>query len=429
MANDDTKGQGEDFAAMFAESERAERAASRAEPGSKRRQKPQVGERVRGKVVSIGRDTVFVELEGGRGMGAGGGGGEAMLDMADVRDDDGRLSVAVGDTVEAMVVDGGEQGGALLLRRGIGRGPDASADLGQAFQNGIPVEGTVTAANKGGVEVSVAGMRAFCPVSQLELRHVDDASQFVGQKLAFRITRYEEDRRGVNIVLSRRALLEEEARARGVETRARLAIGVVLPGVVTALKDYGAFVDLGGIEGMLHVSEIGYERTTRPADVLSVGQRLTVQVIRIEKKKNDPKQTEQIALSLKSLEADPWDDAAQRFTEGSTTRGTVTRVTPFGAFVELAPGVEGLLHVSVLGDGGGGRPLRHARDAVKPGDAFDVTITAVDRERRRLSLAPATGEEALDQEARAALTRAAAPARLGTLGDLFKDKGLPGAKR
>ena len=213
-------------------------------------------------------------------------------------------------------------------------------------------------------------------------------------------------------------MLEEEGRARAVETRAKLAVGAVLPGVVTGLKDYGAFVDLGGIEGMLHVSEIGFSRVTRPADVLSIGQPVTVQVIRIDKK-NDPNRPEQVALSLKALVSDPWEEAAARFPEGTRVAGTVTRVEPFGAFVELAPGVEGLVHVSALG---GGKPLRHARDAAKPGDRLEVTVTAVDRERRRLSLAPAGESEAIDAEARGAADRAAGGAKLGTLGDLFKLK-------
>jgi small subunit ribosomal protein S1 len=407
----------EDFAAMFAESERAEKGRPRA-----RRDQPKPGDRVRGKIVSMGREAVFVELEGG---------GEGMLDPADLLGPDGTMGAAVGEAVDAIVVENPGFGRAMVLRRGLGRGGDVRADLAQAAAAGIPVEGTVTAVIKGGVEVNVAGLRAFCPISQLDLRHVDDATAFVGQKLSFRLTRYEDDRRGPNLVLSRRALLEDEARARGAETRAKLTVGAVLPGVVTALKDFGAFVDLGGVEGMLHVSEIGFSRVTRPADVLSVGQRLQVQVIRIEKRA-DAKRPEQIALSLKSLETDPWEDAATRFPEGTRARGTVTRVAPFGAFVELAPGVEGLLHVSGLAEGadgaGAGRPLRHARDAVKPGAALDVTVTAVDRERRRISLALASTEEALDSEARAAADRAGGSHGLGTLGDLLAAKTKPPRK-
>jgi small subunit ribosomal protein S1 len=408
MGNPPDAGSGpdEDFAALFAESEKKARVAAP-------RQRLVVGQLVRARVVSIGREAVVVEIEGGKT--------EAMLDLADLRDEGGEITVAVGAEVEARVLALGEEGGGITLRRAaLGRGPDSKAELMQAFQHGIPVEGTVTGVNKGGVEVSVAGARAFCPISQLEARHVEDAQGYVGQKLTFRITRYETDKRGTNIVLSRRALLEEEARTRAVETRARLAVGAVLPGVVTALKDFGAFVDLGGIEGMLHVSELGFERTLRPSDVLSIGQRLEVQVLRIEKR-NDAKRPEQIALSLKSLHRDPWEDVGEKMPEGSRLTGTVTRVEPFGAFVAVAPGIEGLLHVEELG---GTRQIRHAREVVKPGQSLQVSVLALDRDKRRLSLGLVSSEDSVDDDGRAAAQRVAAPGKLGTLGDLFKGKDL-----
>jgi len=409
VADRDTPSNQENFADLFAASERAR-------AGAPKRTKLKPGDRVSGKVISLGGETVFLELEGGQ---------EGMLDVVELRDGKGQLQAKVGDTIDAVVAELPRGSRMVVLRRSLGRGAGGRNELSQAFQHAIPVEGTVSAVNKGGVEVTVAGVRAFCPISQLDLRHVEDASAFIGQKLMFRITKFEDDdRRGPNIVLSRRAVLEEEARGKAAETRAKLAVGAVVSGVVTALKDYGAFVDIGGIEGMLHVSEIGFSRVTRPADVLSVGQHVSVQIIRIEKK-DDPKrpgrQLEQIALSLKALETDPWESAALAFTEGTRTRGTVTRVTDFGAFVELAPGVEGLVHISELG---GGHSARQARGAVKAGDALDVTVKTVDRERRRLGLSLAAPDEPLDAEARAVAERAASPNRegkLGTLADLFKN--------
>lgn len=386
LANDDTRPPEDDFARLFAESERAE--SQRRAAGGRKPKSLHPGDKVRGKILSIGSDVVFVALQGQDAQQPAQQ-AEGMLDLIELRDSKGQLTAAVGDTIDAVVAEGTRKGGMVLLRRNLTRGAGGKLELAQAFQHRIPVEGTVTAVNKGGVEVTVAGERAFCPISQLELRHVDDAGQYLGQKLMFVIARYEEDRRGPNIVLSRRALLEDEARARAVETRAKLVVGAVLPGVVTGLKDYGAFVDLGGIEGMLHVSEIGFSRVTRPSDVLSIGQHVSVQVIRIDRldRTADAKRSEQVALSLKALEADPWETATLRFPEGSRVRGTVTRVTTFGAFVELAPGVEGLVHVSELGGGGaGGQSARQARVAVKPGETLDVTVLAVDRERRRLSL-------------------------------------------
>ena len=167
-------------------------------------------------------------------------------------------------------------------------GPRGAPTWRRPRRRGLPVEGLVTGVNKGGLEVDLKGVRAFCPISQLELRPVADPSVYVGQRLTFRVTRYEDDRRGPNVVLSRRALLEEEMQARAVETRGKLTIGAVLSGTVVALKDFGAFVDVGGIEGLLPASEIGFQRGTRPSDVLTVGQPVTVQVMRIEKR-DDPR--------------------------------------------------------------------------------------------------------------------------------------------
>jgi small subunit ribosomal protein S1 len=378
----------EDFAALLAEFDQ-----------KPRRRDPQVGERVRGKVASIGRDAVFLDL---------GGKSEGMIDSAELRDEEGKLQVKLGDTLEARVVEIGGKAGCIVLRRQMGRGPDAAAEVEQAFALGIPVEGLITGTNKGGVEVQVAGMRGFCPISQLSLRHIDDATPFVGERMTFRITRLEK----ANLVLSRRALLEEEEAARAETTRARLVAGAVLRGTVTSIKDYGAFVDLGGIEGMLHVSELGFARVAHPGDVLRPGQEIEVAVLKIEKT-GDPKRPEKISLSLKSLADDPWELVPQRFPEGARATGKVTRIETFGAFVEIAPGVEGLLHVSELG---AGRRVNHARQATKVGATLEVVVLGVDAEKRRLSLGlspEGAGEDA-------GPLAPSVPQRLGTFADLLR---------
>jgi small subunit ribosomal protein S1 len=396
----------EDFAALLAASER--------QPGRGRRPRLKIGDRVRGTVLSIGREVTVLELQGG---------GEGTLETLELRGEGGELTVAKGDSVEARVVATGEKEGIVSLRRGAGRGAGAGTDLAEAAATGLPVEGLVTGVNKGGVEVEVGGQRAFCPISQLELRPVADPALYIGRRLEFRVVRYEDDRRGPNVVLSRRALLEEEMRGRAVETRRQLVVGAVFSGVVTALKEFGAFVDVGGIEGLLPASEIGFQRGARPADTLAVGQPVTVQVLRVGQR-DDPKRSEQITFSLKSLERDPWQDAAAQLVVGSIVRGKIMRAEAFGAFVELVPGVEGLLHISELA---AKRPLRHAREAVKPGEPIEVTVLAVDPEKRRISLGLATGQERVDDEGRAAAVRASTTAgSMGTLGDLFKRK-LPGA--
>ncbi len=392
----------EDFAAMFAASERAGKQA--------RRPRFAVGDRVSGKVVSVGQEVTVIDL---------GGGGEGTLETLELRDPSGQLTVEVGDVLEARVVAQGDRPGFVSLRRGAGHGAGGRTSLEEAAATGLPVEGVITAVNKGGVEVDVAGTRAFCPLSQLELRTVADPAAYVGQRLEFKVTRYEDDRRGANVVLSRRALLEEAMQSRAVETRSKLVVGAVLPGVVTALKDFGAFVDVGGIEGLLPASEIGFQRNTRPADVLSVGQPITVAVMRVEKR-DDPRRPEQVSFSLKSLERDPWQDAAAELPAGTLTRGQVTRVEPFGAFVELRPGVEGLLHISELA---GGKQLRHAREAAKPGDVLEVTVLSIDLEKRRLSLGLGAREEGVDDEGRAAAARVSGKGGgMGTFADLLKGK-------
>jgi small subunit ribosomal protein S1 len=395
----------EDFAAMLAASEQAAR-------GRPRRARFVIGDTVRGKIVSIGQEVTVLELAGG---------GEGTLETLELRDPQGVLTVAPGETLEARVVALGEKEGFVSLRRSASAARGKSA-LSEAAATGLPVDGLITGVNKGGFEVDVGGVRGFCPVSQLELRPVADPAAYVGQRFAFRVTRYEEDRRGVNLVLSRRALLEEEARSRAVETQGKLVLGAVLPGVVTALKDFGAFVDVGGIEGLLPASEISFSRATRPADVLSVGQSITVKVASIEKR-DDPKRPLQIAFSMKALDRDPWTDVAATLRAGSVTQGKVVRLEPFGAFVELAPGVEGLLHISELG---AKRPVRHPREAVKAGDTLTVTIIAVDEERRRISLALGERTEGIDEEGRAAAARASGKSgQMGTLGDLLKGKLPP----
>jgi small subunit ribosomal protein S1 len=382
MATDD-----EDFASMFAESERDK-------PRAKR---PKVGDVIQGKVITIGREAVFVDL---------GGKAEGQLEKGQVSDKEGKLLVKVGDTIEARVVS--DAGGVLMLRTKVTRGPQASAELQQAFELGIPVEGTITEVVKGGVSVDVAGVRGFCPASQVDNRFVEDLAIYVGQKLTFRITRYEPR----NLVLSRRALLEEAAEKLAGETRKKLVPGVVLRGKVVGFKPFGAFVDIGGIEGMLHISELGFTRVEKPEDVLSLGQELDVAVLKIE----PGEKGERISLSLKALANDPWRDATASLGEGARVKGRITRLQPFGAFVEIAPGVEGLVHISELG---AGRRINHPKEVVSEGQEVEASVLAIDHDKRRLSLSLGARDDASPDDV-AAVPRA--PQKLGTLGDLLQRK-------
>jgi small subunit ribosomal protein S1 len=402
----------QDFASLFAAYEREQAAAERErrgkvggkegdEKGRFQRGGPQAGDKVTGRIVGFGEAGAFVDL---------GGKSEGVIPLAEVTDADGERTVRIGDAVEALVVGTGDDGIVLRVRGG-GRGQAAPAELAQAHQHGLPVEGTVTAVIKGGVEVTVSGVRAFCPISQLDDRYVADAAGFVGQRLSFRITRLEEGRgKGINLVLSRRSLLEEEKAVRAAEARATLAPGKVVRGTVTSLASYGAFVDLGGIEGLLHVSQLGHARVEHPQEVLAVGQEVEVQVLDI---KTDAKGEERISLSRRALLRDPWLDEVSRLQPGTRRRGRVARLETFGAFVELAPGVDGLLHVSELG---GGKPIRHPREAVKVGEMLDVAVKAIEPDRRRISLTLAAAADAAEADLSAAPPE---PPGFGAMGDFF----------
>ncbi|MDX2092667.1 MAG: 30S ribosomal protein S1 [Kofleriaceae bacterium] len=381
--------QEDDFAAMFAESEK----------GAAKSRRPKVGDIVDGKIISIGKDAVFVDA---------GGKAEGVLDRNQVSDPDGNLKVKVGDRIEARVVS--DAGGVLTLRVKVARGPEAKAELVQAAELGIPVEGTVTEVIKGGVSVDVAGVRAFCPASQIDARFVEDLSVYVGQKLTFRITRYEPPR---NLVLSRRALVEEEKAKLAAVTRKTLVPGLVVRGKVVGFKPFGAFVDIGGIEGMLHVSELGFQRVEKPEDVLKLGQEVDVAVLKIE----PGEKGERIALSLKALADDPWNTATATIAEGQRVKGKVTRLQPFGAFVEIAPNVEGLVHISELG---AGRRINHPKEVVEIGQEVEAVVLAVDAERHRISLSMSQSKDGSAEDVAAVTKPQTGTAKFGTFGDLLQ---------
>ncbi len=355
---------GDDFAALLAESEAA----------ASRQRKIAVGDVVRGRVIAIGQASAFVGI---------GGKGEATIDLAEFRNPDtGELTLAVGDQIEATVVNDGSGAGSVVLKRTVGRGGHVPAELEQALAHRIPVEGLVTGENKGGFDVQIGSLHAFCPGSQIDRRRGESA-QYIGQRLRFRITKIEGG--GRNVVVSRRDLLEEEAAALAAQTWERLQVGAVVQGTVTSVRDFGAFIDLGGVEGLIHVSELGHGRVGHPSEVLQVGQMVEVRVVKVDPVAADaaPGARRQVGLSLKAMTPDPWSTAKERFTVGSTVHGIVRRLEAFGAFVEIAPGVDGLMHVSKIALD---RRISHPRQVLTPGQEVDVTVLGVDLEKRRISL-------------------------------------------
>ena len=404
MADSTKPTEDEDFAALFAASTADE----------KRRARVRVGDLVRGRIVALGKQNAFAAI---------GDKAEAVIDLAEFRDPEtGEVRLAVGDQIEATVTDDGGRSGSIVLKRTFGRGGHVPGELEQALEHGIAVEGVVAGENKGGFDVQIAGQRAFCPAAQIDLRRGDPA-QYVGQRLRFRVTKIESG--GRNIVVSRRLLLEEEAAAQARETWARLEVGAVVQGTVTSLRDFGAFVDIGGVEALIHVSELGHARVESPADVLAVGQTVEAQVVKLEP---DPAGGRgRVGLSLRALAPDPWQTAAEQFPVGATIRGKVRRLESFGAFVEIAPGVDGLVHVSrmVLE-----RRISHPRQAVTIGDEVDVTVVSVEPEKRRIGLSMVeqarrsrdASELAERRETSDFLEKSKGKESFGTLADLLRSK-------
>ncbi len=339
----------EDFAAMLAQHEA--------------RGALEIGQMVKGRVIQISDEHVFVDV---------GGKGEAWIDRGELADDQGRLNVKVGDEVEATVVATGDE---IRLSHRLRQGAQAREALAVAAQTGVPVEGKVAGVIKGGYEVTVGGLRAFCPFSQMELRRVESEQEYVGRVLEFRVTKYAEG--GRNLVLSRRALLEEQAAKAAEQTRKKILPDAVLPGTVVSLADFGAFVDLGGVQGLVPMSELSHARVERASDRLRIGEAVTVKVLRIDDAKG------KVTLSLKALEGDPWATVPGRLRERHVVRGRAARATEFGVFVELLPGVDGLLHASEI--------PRHRsaalREAVTAGAEIAVMIVNVDTAKRRIALA------------------------------------------
>jgi len=387
MADDDNKG----FAALMAEM--GAEAPSRG---------PSVGDQVTGTVVAIDGQTVFVDV---------GAKAEAVLERSELDDEH---PVKVGDSLKAFVV--ARKGGQISLGMRLGRGDDAAA-LQQAHDAGMPVLGKVSAVNKGGLEVDVGGMRAFCPLSQIDIARVDDPAIYVGQELEFAVTKLESEGKGrFNVVVSRRVLLEKQRASLAAETLSKLAVGAIVRGKVSHIKEFGAFVDLGGLDGLLHKSELGFGRVVKTEDVVSVGDVVEAQVTRIEPPR-EPGQSSRISLSLKALQKDPWDELVATVPKGAQRTGKVVRLESFGAFIELADGLDGLVHVSELAD----RRVGHPREVVSPGQEVDVVVLDIDSERRRLALS--MKQVAAQQEAaQAAGYRPASKQSLGTFADLMKKK-------
>jgi small subunit ribosomal protein S1 len=340
----------DDFAALF--------------EASLKPQRLERGQTITGRIVGIGQDVAFVDV---------GGKGEATIDLAELRDADGALEVAVGDDVQATVMS---TAGGLTLSRKLVRGAANARQLEGAFQSGLAVDGKVDAEVKGGYDVRLGGTRAFCPYSQMDVRRSEPATH-IGRVYPFRIIEFRDG--GRSIVVSRRAMLEEEQRAQEADVRTSIVVGAVLTGHVASVREFGAFVDLGaGVQGLLHVSEMGWSRVADPSQVVKPGDAITVRVLRVED------DGQKIALGVKQLTADPWSTVPERFAVGQVYSGRVTRLADFGAFVELEPGVEALAHVSTFPPGGRSREWA---SQIPVGTSASFEILTIDPDKKRIGVA------------------------------------------
>ena len=380
----------EDFATMFEASVQAKRIEK--------------GQTIEGTIVSIGDEVALVDV---------GGKSEATIDVAELKDDEGDLEVAVGDRIRALVVS---TAGGLTLSRRLARGAATARQLEDAFRAGLPVEGKVERAVKGGFEVRIARQRAFCPISQIDIVRDTDPAQHEGRVYQFRIVEYKDSR---NFVVSRRVLLEEQQRTEAAEVRNSIVEGAVMTGRVASVREFGAFIDLGGgVQGLLHVSEMGWSRVSDSLQVVKPGDEITVKVLRVDADR------QKIALGLKQLMADPWLKVRDSYVAGQIRTGRVTRVAEFGAFVELEPGIEGLIPLSESGVARDG----DVKKAFPIGNTIEVVVLDVDPDARRIRLSITAVQKMREaDEVREYTERADAPPseKFGSLGDKLRDALKP----
>jgi len=344
----------ESFADLFAASFDAKRADLR------------VGDKVRARVIAVDSNSVFFDT---------GSKVDGVADKAEFLTSEGVMALNDGDEIDLYVVS--RNLGELKLSKALS-GAGGLDVLQEAFSNQLPIEGKVKETCKGGFAVTVLGQRAFCPVSQIDARYVETPEDYVGLAFLFLIVKFEE--RGRNIVVSRRKLLEIEAAKSAERLLQELSVGDIITGRVTRLASFGAFVELApGVEGMVHISELGWSRLDKPEDIVQPGETLQAKVIGLESGKKGLK----ISLSVKQTGQDPWNTVLERFDAGQTVSGKVTRCAKFGAFVELEPGIEGMIHISELSYV---KRVFNPEDVVNSGDVVTVKIKDIDAANRRISL-------------------------------------------
>ena len=323
------------------------------------------GEVVRGIVLSIDGESVHVDV---------GFKSEGLIPLWELMDDNGRVLVKPGDTVDVLIEEVEDADGRIALSKEKADRLKIWDEISRAYEADEPVEGVIVSRVKGGLSVDI-GVKAFLPGSQVDLRPVRNLESLIGERVGFKIIKFNK-RRG-NIVLSRRALLEKERERQRRETLQTLEVGQIVDGVIKNLTDYGAFIDLGGIDGLLHVTDMSWGRVNHPGEIFQVGDQIKVKVLKF-----DP-ETERVSLGLKQIQPDPWVDAAHKYPIGKRVQGKVVSLADYGAFLELEPGIEGLVHVSEMS---WTKRVKHPSKVVNPGDMVDSVVLDIDEVSRKISL-------------------------------------------
>ena len=347
-----TSPQEESFAELF---EKSSKQTVRFSPGQK----------IRAKIVSISGDIAFIDL---------GDKSEGAIDLAEFSDRDGILRAKAGDEFDVffVTVESGIRKFTTLIR---GYSAVSLKSIRDAFEADIPVQGEIKREVKGGFEVLIGDVRCFCPFSQIDLKGGREGGVYLGRTFSFKILEYEEN--GKNIIISRRAILEKEKEAKIQKLKETLQVGMEVTGTVRSVMNFGAFIDLGGIDGLIPASELSWARNERPSDILSLGQQVTAKILSLDWENN------KLSLSLKAMEPDPWTVVSGKYSEGSRISGKIVRLAPFGAFVNLEPGIDGLIHISNLGTG---RRINHPREVVEVGQTIEVYVHSFDSDSRKIGL-------------------------------------------
>ena len=363
------------------------------------------GEKAEAEIIKISKKWVFIDL---------GSKSEGYIVIDEFIDDKGNITIKEGDKISAYFLS--SKNNEMLFTTRLTGDKTGIEHLEEAYHHRIPVEGLVEKENKGGFEVKIAGnIHAFCPFSQMGLHRVENTDQYIGRHLTFKIMEYGE--KGRNITISNRIVLEEERQKQKDTLKKSLEEGMTVSGEITSVKEFGAFVDIGGIEGLIPISEISWSRVEDINSSLFVGQKVDVAI------KNLDWENDKFSFSLKEILPDPWNDIGLKYPEGSSHKGKVVRLAPFGAFVTLEPGIDGLVHISDLGKE---KRIKHPREVLGENQTIEVKIARVDKEEKRLSLTMVSDDQDSEEidyyKKHIAASSKKTSGSLGTLGDILRAK-------